>query len=107
MKVRTAYRCGAACVAVETEDRDASRWLAEFVTVTAPLEATLKEQPYFAGISPNYADYVLFSVFQYARLGSPDEFLGEGTALRRWRDELALMFDGLGNRYPGYPAICI
>ena len=32
MKVRTAYRCGAACVAVETEDRDASRWLAEFVT---------------------------------------------------------------------------
>ena len=29
---RTAYRCGAARVAVETGDRDASRWLAEFVT---------------------------------------------------------------------------
>jgi hypothetical protein len=29
---RTAYRCGAARVAVETEDRDTFRWLAEFVT---------------------------------------------------------------------------
>ncbi len=29
---RTAYRCGAVRVAVETEDRDTSRWLAEFVT---------------------------------------------------------------------------
>ena len=32
MKIRTGYRCGAAHVAVETDDRDASRWLAEFVT---------------------------------------------------------------------------
>lgn len=31
MTNRTDYRCRAACVAVETEDRDASRWLAEFV----------------------------------------------------------------------------
>jgi hypothetical protein len=30
--IRTAYRCGAARVAVETEDKDTSRWLAEFVT---------------------------------------------------------------------------
>lgn len=32
MTNRTAYRCGAARIAVETGDRDASRWLAEFVT---------------------------------------------------------------------------
>jgi len=32
LSTRTAYRCGAACVAVETEDAGASRWLAEFVT---------------------------------------------------------------------------
>jgi hypothetical protein len=32
LKITTAYRSGAACVAVETEDRGASRWLAEFVT---------------------------------------------------------------------------
>lgn len=32
MTNRTAYRYRTACVAVETEDRDTSRWLAEFVT---------------------------------------------------------------------------
>jgi len=83
---------------------DRLRWLAEFETVIAPLERTLSEQPYFTGAAAGYADYVVFSMFQYARLGCPDEFVRDGTALRRWRDGLAQMFDGLGDRYPGYPA---
>jgi glutathione S-transferase len=82
---------------------DRPRWLAEFTTVIAPLEQTLAEQPYVTGAAPGYADYILFSAFQYARLGCPDEFLKEGTALRRWRDQLVRAFDGLGDRYPGYP----
>jgi glutathione S-transferase len=84
---------------------DRPRWLAELASVTAPLERTLAEQPYFGGAVATYADYVLFSVFQYARLGCPDEFLGEGTALRGWRDGLVRAFDGLGDRYPGYPSL--
>jgi glutathione S-transferase len=84
---------------------DRPRWLAKFGAVTAPLEATLKDQPFFSGATATHADYVLFSVFQYAQLGCSDEFVAEGTALRRWRDELARAFDGLGNRYPGHPAI--
>jgi glutathione S-transferase len=82
---------------------DRARWLAEFAAVTAPLERTLQEQPYFGGAEAGYADYVLFSMFQYARLGCPDEFVAEGTALRRWRDGLVQAFDGLGDRYPAYP----
>jgi len=82
---------------------DRPRWLAEFAAVTAPLEQTLAEQPYVTGAKPGYADYILFSVFQYARLGSPDEFLRDGSALRRWRDGLVNAFNGLGNLYPGYP----
>ena len=82
---------------------DRPRWLAEFAAVIAPLERTLAEQPYFTGAAPGYADYTLFSVFQYARLGCPDEFLAEGSALRGWRDGLVQAFDGLGDRYPGYP----
>jgi len=89
---------------LEEHCADRPRWLGEFAEVTAPLEATLKEQPYFGGATATYADYLLFSVFQYARLGSPDEFLAQGSALRRWRDCLALVFDGLGNRYPGHQA---
>jgi glutathione S-transferase len=83
---------------------DRPRWLAEFETVIAPLERTLSEQPYLGGTSATYADYVVFSMFQYARLGCPDDFVEEGTALRRWRDGLVRAFDGLGDRYPGYSA---
>jgi glutathione S-transferase len=83
---------------------DRPRWRAEFASVTAPLERTLSEQPYLGGVSPTYADYVVFSMFQYARLGCPDDFVAEGTALRRWRDALVRMFAGLGDRYPGYPS---
>ena len=50
-----------------------------------PRERTLAEQPYFSGAARTYTNYLLFSVFQYARLGCPDEFLAEGTALQRAR----------------------
>jgi glutathione S-transferase len=88
---------------LEEHCADRPRWLAEFATVIAPLERTLAEQAYLTGASPGYADYIVFSVFQYARLGCPDEFLDKGTALWRWRAGLVQAFEGLGDRYPGYP----
>jgi glutathione S-transferase len=84
---------------------DRSRWRAEFAAGIAPLERTLAEQAYLTGASPGYADYIVFSVFQYARLGCPDEFLDQGTMLWRWRVGLVQAFDGLGDRYPGYPRL--
>src|SRR5882672_2293279 len=39
--------------------------------VLAPLEAALKRQPYVCGAAPAYADYILFSVLQWARVMSP------------------------------------
>jgi glutathione S-transferase len=83
-------------------DRD--WWLDEFEAVITPLERTLSEQDYVAGGNPSYADYLLLSVFEYARLGSPLENLGPETALRRWRDRLVARFDHLGDRFPAYPA---
>ena len=80
---------------------DRPRWLEHFAAVTAPLERTLGEQPYLPEHHPPCR--LLFSAFQYMRLGCPDELVAEGTALRRWRDGLALAFDGLENRYPPYP----
>jgi glutathione S-transferase len=81
------------------------RWLAEFAATIAPLEQTLSEQNYIAGSGPAYADYVVFSVFQYARLGSPHELLRPDSSVRRWRDALVARFDHLGDRYPGYPIV--
>jgi len=83
-------------------DRD--RWLAELDVAIAPLEQTLSEQAYVAGANPGYADYLLFSVFQYARLGCPLELLRENTSVRRWRDSLVASFDQLGDRFPAWPA---
>lgn len=97
-------REAAFCCTLEEYCADRPRWLAEFAATIAPLERTLVEQPYLAGAAPSYADYLVFSVFQYARLGAPQDFVAEGTALRAWRDGLATAFGGLGNLYPGYPA---
>ena len=83
---------------------DRNHWLGEFAATIAPLEQTLSEQPYLAGAEPAYADYVVFSIFQYARLGSPHEFLPDGTAVRRWRDAIVARFEHLGDHYPAYPA---
>ena len=95
----TAFGC-----TLEEYVADRVRWLARLAVVAAPLERTLSKKPYVTGDQPTYADYILFSVFQYARLGCPDEFLPEGTGLRRWRDDLVQAFGGLGDLYPGYPA---
>jgi glutathione S-transferase len=51
------------------------------------MEGVLKRQPWVAGASPAYADYILFSVFQWARVMSPYEVLDEGS-LREWRERM-------------------
>ena len=77
--------------------------MAAFQRAIAPLELVLTEQAWLAGAAPAYADYLVFSIFQYARLGSPRELLPEASSIRRWRDALSQQYDGLGDRYPGYP----
>jgi glutathione S-transferase len=69
----------------------------------ARLEQLLHEQPYIGGAAATYADYIVFSSLQRARLGCPDDFVASGTAVWNWRDGLAAAFDGLGNLYPLHP----
>ena len=52
--------------------------LPELIEACAPLERTLSEQPFVAGAAPAYVDYVVFSVFQWARVGSPRDVLAGG-----------------------------
>ena len=85
-------------------DRDAA--LPAFLAVVAPLERTLSEQPFLSGEAPAYVDYVIFSVFQWARIGSPRDVLPAGAgvdALRNWRMRMLALHDNLGDRFPGYP----
>jgi glutathione S-transferase len=53
-----------------------------------PLQATLKRQPFVCGAAPAYADYILFSVFQWARITSPQDTLAAETPLAAWRERL-------------------
>ena len=41
------------------------------------LERTLSEQAFLAGEAPAYVDYIIFSVFQWARIGSPRDVLAD------------------------------
>ncbi len=71
-----------------------------------PLHRTLTEQPFLAGQAPAYVDYVVFSVFQWARIGSPRDVLAQMPALgavRAWRARMIALHGGLGDRFALYP----
>jgi len=65
-----------------------------------PMQAALKRQPYVCGRAPAYADYILFSVFQWARVMSPHEVLGPEDPLCSWRERMLDLFDGFARNAP-------
>ena len=71
--------------------------MARLARTLEPMQALLKRQPWVAGAQPAYADYILFSVFQWARVMSPDEVL-EGGALRDWREKVLDLHGGFARR---------
>ena len=72
--------------------RDAA--LLRLGAVLAPMQEALKRQAFLAGAKPAYADYILFSVFQWARVMSPQELLGPEDPLCQWRERMLDLFDG-------------
>ena len=67
-----------------------------------PMRLTLKTQPYLGGAAPNYADYIMFGGFQWARVVSPFKLLAEGDPIYAWREKLLDAFDGMARKSPGY-----
>jgi len=65
-----------------------------------PLQAALKRQPFVSGGAPAYADYILFSVFQWARVMSPQEVLGPESPLCAWRERVLDLYDGFARNVP-------
>ena len=68
--------------------------------VLAPMQEACKRQPFIAGAGPAYADYILFSVFQWARVMSPQELLGPEDPLCRWRERMLELFGGFARNVP-------
>ena len=63
-----------------------------------PLRAMLAEQPYVAGNSPGYADYIVFGILQWMRCGSPYASLRQDDAVFEYRERLLDLYDGLGRK---------
>ncbi len=67
-----------------------------------PMRLTLKSQPYLGGAAPNYADYIAFGGFQWARVVSPFKLLAADDPIYGWREKLLDAFDGLARKSPGF-----
>ena len=65
-----------------------------------PLQATFKRQAFMAGAAPAYADYILLSVFQWARVMSPQEVLAPEDPLCQWRERMLDLYDGFARNVP-------
>jgi glutathione S-transferase len=68
-----------------------------------PLRLTLRTQPFLGGTAPNYADYIVFGPFQWARVVSPFRLLEASDPVYAWRERLLDAFDGMARKSPGYP----
>ncbi len=71
-----------------------------------PMRAVLKAgQPFLAGEQPAYADYIVFSIFQWARILSTFDLLDAGDEpMHAWRGRMLALFDGLAEREPARAA---
>lgn len=79
-------------------ERDAS--LPAIRRALEPARASLKDRPYLAGESPAYADYILFSVLQWARITSPWPILDAKDRIAPWFEHMLDLYDGLGRAAP-------
>ena len=66
----------------------------------APLREVLRRQAFMSGASAAYADYILLSVFQWARVMSPQELLGPEDPLSQWRERMLDLHDGFARNVP-------
>jgi glutathione S-transferase len=67
------------------------------------MRQTLKKQPFIGGAAPNYADYIVFGGFQWARATSPFRLLEADDPVYAWREKLLDAFDGMARKSPGHP----
>jgi glutathione S-transferase len=71
--------------------------------VLAPLRLTLGSKQYLGDAEPGYADYAVFSVFQWAYTTSAFELVESDDPVAAWRERMFDLYAGLA-RNPGAPA---
>ncbi|MBL8382088.1 MAG: glutathione S-transferase N-terminal domain-containing protein [Burkholderiales bacterium] len=69
-----------------------------------PVRAVLRAQPYLAGAAPAYADYILMSPLQWARIVDPEPVLEADDAVAAWFERMLDLFDGFARAEPARAA---
>jgi glutathione S-transferase len=67
-----------------------------------PLREQLQEQDFIGGKSPLFADYIVFSMFMWARAVSPWPLILPEDVLYPWRERMLDLHDGLARKSKGY-----
>ena len=65
-----------------------------------PMQATLKRQAFVCGSAPAYGDYILFSLFQWMRVTSPQDIFNNSDPLSGWRSRILDLYDGFARNVP-------
>lgn len=64
-----------------------------------PLRTILTSEEWIAGDAPAFADYLIFSAFQWCRIMSPAEIIKPDDPIHGWRERMLDLFDGLGRGF--------
>ena len=85
---------------------DRERGMAEVLPHARVLERAFRHDAFLCGEAPALADYIVFSAFQWARIGSPHDILppDDLPETHRWRTHMIGLFDNMADRFGGYPA---
>lgn len=71
-----------------------------FVQSLRPLRNALRGRDFLGGATPDYADYIVFGGFMWARVVSPLRLLPEEDPLSAWRERMLDLFGGMARRTP-------
>ena len=71
-----------------------------FRRILDPLRATLRSQPFVCGAAPAYADIIMMSPLQWARIVHPDPVLEADDAVNVWFERMLDLHDGYARAEP-------
>ena len=80
------------------EGRDAK--IAAFRKLLDPARASLRTRPFLSGEAPGYADYIVFSPLQWARIMSPYPVLAPDDPLRPWFERVLDLHGATAGSHP-------
>jgi glutathione S-transferase len=72
--------------------------IAGFRRLLDPVRVGLRTQAFISGESPAYADYIVFSVLQWARIVSTFEVIETTDMIAAWRERMLDLYGGLARK---------